>query len=156
MTQRRVLRAAAAALALLIAAWPGIPAGECDPPAPVAETAAPAAPAAETAAPATETAAPAAPAAEQPFREFKLYVQNWAWDPSTLRVAVGTKVILYIQSFDASRTFELKEFGVKVPLPEGKTVKAEFLADREGTFTWRCSRPCGDGCAKLKGTFIVH
>ena len=152
MTQRRVRWAAAAVLALLVAAWPGIPAGECDPPVPAAETA----PATETAAPATETAAPAAPAEDQPFRDFKLYVQDWAWDPSTLRVGVGTKVILYIHSFDASRTFELKEFGLKVPLPEGKTVKAEFLADRAGTFTWRCGRPCGDGCAKLKGTLIVH
>ncbi len=58
----------------------------------------------ETAAPAPEPPAPPAPAAEAPFREFKLYVQNWAWDPETLRVAVGTRVILYVHSFDASRT----------------------------------------------------
>lgn len=88
-------------------------------------------------------------------REMNLYVEKWKWSPETIRVPKGTHLILHITSFDASRAFSLKPFGVKAPLKQGDSVTVEFDADKEGTFTWTCSRPCGDGCPKLKGTLIV-
>ena len=65
-------------------------------------------------------------------------------------------MILHIESLDALRSFALKDYGIKVPLPENERVTVEFDADREGTFEFKCGRPCGNGCAKLRGTLTVH
>lgn len=102
--------------------------------------------------------APAAPpaVAQRPVREFNLFVKEWAWEPGNLRVAKGSHVILHIESLDALRSFVLKDYGVKAPLPENERVTVEFDADKEGTFEFRCGRPCGNGCAKLRGTLTVH
>jgi len=108
---------------------------------------------------AEETApSPATPpaAVQRPVREFNLFVKEWAWEPGNLRVAKGSHVILHIESLDALRSFVLKDYGVKAPLPENERVTVEFDADKEGTFEFKCGRPCGNGCAKLRGTLTVH
>ena len=101
---------------------------------------------------------PASPpaAVPRPVREFNLFVKEWAWEPGNLRVAKGSHVILHIESLDALRSFVLKDYGVKAPLPENERVTVEFDADKEGTFEFKCGRPCGNGCAKLRGTLTVH
>jgi heme/copper-type cytochrome/quinol oxidase subunit 2 len=99
--------------------------------------------------------APAAKGAMQ-TRKIKLEVEKWTWSPDTIKVKRGTHVVLDVYSRDASRALELKAFGVKAALPQGETVRVEFDADRAGTFPWRCARPCGDGCARLKGSLIVE
>jgi heme/copper-type cytochrome/quinol oxidase subunit 2 len=97
----------------------------------------------------------AAPGAE-PVREVNLYVEEWRWLPDIVTVPRGTRVVLNVQSLGASRSFSLAAYKLKVPLPQGKTVRIEFLADRAGTFAWSCGRPCGDGCAKLRGKLLVQ
>jgi len=105
---------------------------------------------------AAEPAAPApAKAAPRPTKRFHVDAEKWSWTPDTITVKKGTHVILEVSSGDASRALELKDYGIKVSVPQGEVVRAEFDADRAGTFPWRCSRPCGDGCAKLKGKLIV-
>ena len=110
------------------------------------------------AAPRAEDAPAPPPAAQQarPVREFNLFAKEWTWDPQTLRVKKGSHVILHIESLDGARSFALKPYGLKVPLPEGERVTVEFDADQEGTFEFKCGRPCGNGCAKLRGTLTVH
>lgn len=93
--------------------------------------------------------------AQTQVREMNLYVEEWKWTPDTIRVAQGTHVVLHIRSFDASRTFSMKGYKLKVPLPQDQVQTVEFDATRKGTFPWTCERPCGNGCAKLKGTLIV-
>jgi len=108
---------------------------------------------------AEETAPSPAPppaAVQRPVREFNLFVKEWTWEPGNLRVAKGSHVILHIESLDALRSFVLKDYGVKAPLPENERVTVEFDADKEGTFEFKCGRPCGNGCAKLRGTLTVH
>jgi heme/copper-type cytochrome/quinol oxidase subunit 2 len=105
--------------------------------------------------------APAAPAkppaaeAKRPVREFNLFVKEWTWEPATLRVKKGSHVVLHVESIDGARSLVIKELGVKAPLPEGERVIVEFDADRAGTFTFACGRPCGNGCAKLRGSLVV-
>jgi heme/copper-type cytochrome/quinol oxidase subunit 2 len=90
-----------------------------------------------------------------PVKEFRMDVENWRWVPNTLRVTVGTKVVLRIKSYDATHRFDLKEWGLKVVLPQDETTTIEFVADKVGTFKFRCGRPCGDGCPKIRGKLIV-
>jgi heme/copper-type cytochrome/quinol oxidase subunit 2 len=112
----------------------------------------------EPAAPAAEApAAEQAPAAEEaPVKFIKLYVQEWKWTPSEIRVPLGTKVRIEAFSYDSSRRFDLKAYKLKVALPQDEPVTFEFVADKAGKFRWKCGRPCGNGCAKLTGTLIVE
>ena len=95
-------------------------------------------------------------AEELPQKTIKMIASNWRWQPDVIRVAVGTRVRIEFQSFDASHSFVLKGFGVKEPLPQGKPGLVEFVADKPGEFRWRCGRPCGNGCAKMGGKLIVQ
>ena len=107
--------------------------------------------------------APAPPAAEaepeaeaRPVKQIKMYAESWKWTPSTIRVTEGSLVRIHFVSRDASHAFELKDYGVEVPLPQDTTADVEFVVDRVGTFKWKCSRPCGNGCAKMRGKLIVE
>ena len=92
---------------------------------------------------------------EMPVLEMKVYAGNWSWDPNLIRVRKGTRVILHIQNRDAPHSFWLKAYRLKVALPQDKTTTVEFVADKAGEFLWRCGRPCGNGCAKMRGTLVV-
>jgi len=98
---------------------------------------------------------PAAPD-ERPVKEIRMVAQNWSWAPAVIRVKRGTKVVIHFESYDASHSFVLKAYKLKVPLPQGRTAEVEFVADEVGEFDWRCGRPCGDGCPKMRGTLIVE
>jgi heme/copper-type cytochrome/quinol oxidase subunit 2 len=92
---------------------------------------------------------------EIPVKKVKMYARNWKWTPDEIRVKQGTRVIIDFISEDASHGFELKGYKIKVNLPQDKRGHVEFVADKVGTFRWRCSRPCGNGCAKMTGKLIV-
>ena len=80
---------------------------------------------------------------------------EWGGDglqpPETVQAATEA----YFHSEDASHGFELKAYKIKVNLPQDKRGHVEFVADKVGTFRWRCSRPCGNGCAKMLGRLVV-
>jgi len=105
----------------------------------------------------SETETPAGPdmRGEGPVKKVKMYARNWDWTPDEIRVKLGTRVIIDFVSEDASHGFELKAYKIKVNLPQDKRGRIEFVADKAGTFPWRCSRPCGNGCAKMTGTLVV-
>ena len=95
-------------------------------------------------------------AAEQPVKVIKMYAENWKWRPEVIRVTQGTLVKIKVENIDATHRFDLKAYKLKVHLREDTTTEFEFVADRVGTFPWRCGRPCGDGCAKMRGKLIVE
>lgn len=111
-----------------------------------------------TVAQATDEAEQNTPPAEasEPVKTIKMTAENWKWTPKVIRVAEGTRLRLEFQSWDASHSFELKAYKIKVPLPEDSTAVKEFVADKKGEFKWRCGRPCGDGCAKMVGKLVVE
>ena len=93
---------------------------------------------------------------EAPVKQIKMYAENWKWTPNVIRVPQGTKVVIDFVSRDASHSFVLKAYRIKVKLPERSETRFEFVADKAGEFRWRCGRPCGNGCAKMTGKFIVE
>ena len=90
-----------------------------------------------------------------PTKLIKMQARNWFWDPEQIRVKQGTRVVIEIDSYDAPHAFQLKDYGIKVNLPQDKKTRVEFVADKVGEFSWRCSRPCGNGCPKMRGKLIV-
>ena len=107
---------------------------------------------------AEQPAGPATPpsAPERSMKYVNLFVEEWRWTPDTIRVKKGQHVVLQIESMEGKHAFFLKAYNLDVPLEEGHRVKVEFDADKVGKFPWKCSRPCGDGCAKLRGTLVVE
>ena len=114
---------------------------------------APASAAQESAPPATPPTAAAEP--ERPIKRIRMYAENWKWTPRTIRVTAGTRLVIEVQNIDSPHRFDLKALGVKVQLPEDSRITIEFVADKPGTFRWRCGRPCGNGCPKMTGKLIV-
>jgi heme/copper-type cytochrome/quinol oxidase subunit 2 len=93
---------------------------------------------------------------EQPVKQIRLYAENWKWIPNKIHVKQGTLLKIEVRNSDAPHRFDLKEYDLKVPLPEDETIHFEFVADKVGTFRWKCGRPCGNGCPKMRGELIVE
>ena len=88
-------------------------------------------------------------------KEFTVRAFQYGFEPNILEVNKGDKVIITGYSSDVPHSLTLSEFNVDLKLnnPEKKTV--EFIADKTGTFTFRCRVPCGHGHSTMQGTFIV-
>jgi cytochrome c oxidase subunit 2 len=55
--------------------------------------------------------------------------------------------------------FRLDAFGIEVDMPLDaldNIVLVKFVADKTGTFTFRCSNECGPGHDDMKGTLVVN
>ena len=89
-------------------------------------------------------------------KEFSLTARKWGFEPSTITVKQGDKVKLRITSVDVTHGFTLREFGINTVLSPSKTIEAEFVADKSGTFTFFCSVPCGVGHTGMNGKLIVE
>ena len=104
---------------------------------------------------AQQTDPPDAERDEAPTKVIKMYAENWKWTPKVIRVQQGTRVVLKFESYDAPHSFVMKGYGLKIPLPQDSKKEVEFVADKPGTFRWKCGRPCGNGCPKMTGKLIV-
>ena len=88
--------------------------------------------------------------------EFNMIAKQWEFDPGTITVSRGDKVILHIKSVDVTHGFALPDFGISQILEPGKEVTIEFIADKKGTFTFFCNVPCGSGHLSMRGTLVVE
>ena len=95
-------------------------------------------------------------AATGEVKEFTMTAKNWDFSPSTIMVHQGDTVKLHIKSIDVPHGFILPDFGINQDLPPGKTVDVEFVADKAGTFPFRCSVFCGSGHREMIGQLVVQ
>lgn len=96
------------------------------------------------------------PAPEPAVKEITITAKKFEYQPNTITVNQGDIVRLRITAKDVVHGFGLPEFGVKVELPPGKTVEVEFVADKKGTFDFRCVVRCGSGHRTMKGKLVVE
>lgn len=79
--------------------------------------------------------------------------------PNTLRVKMGQKVKITFVSRDSSYSIKMKDFGIKAKVSQKKPVVVEFIADKKGTFEFRCARTFGIKRyrkSQMNGTIIVE
>tara|TARA_Y100000310_G_C20284077_1_gene623985 strand:- start:45 stop:497 length:453 start_codon:yes stop_codon:yes gene_type:complete len=93
---------------------------------------------------------------EQEIKEFDITASNWKFEPSTINVNKGDKVILHIVSTDVEHGFAINEFNIDVNLKPGQTVDIEFIANKKGEFLIFCNVFCGIGHSDMEGTLIVN
>lgn len=94
---------------------------------------------------------------EDGTREFRIVAERFQFTPSEIEVERGERVRLVFTSDDTTHGVAIAGYGVWETIPprgRGETV-VEFVADRPGTFTFRCAHLCGAGHAMMRGTLEV-
>jgi len=86
----------------------------------------------------------------------KILQDQWKWEPDTIRVNPGDRVVLHIFNEDAyDHGFAIDVFGVNKRLFPKSTTTVEFTPSIPGKFNFYCSVPCGQGHYDQIGTLIV-
>lgn len=91
------------------------------------------------------------------IKEFTIEMKQFSFTPHTITVQKGDTVRLTLTSKDVSHGFAIDEFGINSgPVAKNQQKTVEFIANKAGTFTFRCSVVCGSGHSSMKGTLIVE
>ena len=88
----------------------------------------------------------------------RIYVvaERFSFTPARIRVAQGTTVELILQSEDTLHGFKIAELGVDVKIPARGELRVVLQLDKQGKYTFECSRPCGAGHNMMRGTLVVE
>jgi cytochrome c oxidase subunit 2 len=91
-----------------------------------------------------------------PPRAFEMIASRFSFEPETLEVTEGERVRLTLRSSDTEHGFSVRKLNLKVAVPKtGEPVTVEFVADKAGTYEFKCSEYCGSGHGRMKGRIVV-
>jgi len=76
-------------------------------------------------------------------RHITIDASQFEYSPSTITVNQGDVVQIQLVSDDVTHGFYLDSYGVSTVAPPGHPNMVQFVADRVGTFRFRCSHTCG-------------
>lgn len=88
-------------------------------------------------------------------RVINMTAKQFAFNPARIEVNQGDTVEIHLVSQDVTHGFQIPEYNVNVKVSEGQPNIITFVATKKGTFTYKCSVPCGPGHLNMKGTLIV-
>lgn len=86
--------------------------------------------------------------------EIAVTANDFAFDPDTITVRIGTNVAIVLTSVDTRHDFTIDELDAHVSAGPGETSKGGFHAAPPGRYTFYCSEP-GHREAGMEGTLIV-
>jgi len=89
-------------------------------------------------------------------KKFSMIAKQWVFEPEIITVNKGDTVRLLIESIDVDHGFGLSSFGINERLKSGETVEVEFVADKVGEFSFRCTVSCGSGHGGMDGKLVVE
>lgn len=89
-------------------------------------------------------------------KTFQITARSYEFSPDIIRVNQGDKVVLNVTATDKDHGFGIKALNIDRRLPKGKTVAIEFLAEKKGEFTVRCTRFCGFGHFGMKAKLVIN
>ena len=82
--------------------------------------------------------------ATQPtLRTFRVEASQYAYAPAILAVNPGDTVTIELVSTDVVHGLYLDGYGVSVTADPGQTARLTFIADKSGSFRFRCNVTCG-------------
>jgi cytochrome c oxidase subunit II len=95
--------------------------------------------------------------ADPPVKSFDVAASRYKFDPETIEVDQGDRVVLKLKSLDVAHGFAVKEFKAEAAIPKGgEVVTVEFVAQKAGTYAFECSEYCGRGHKGMKGKLVVR
>ena len=76
-------------------------------------------------------------------RTFRIDARQFAYSPSELKVNVGDWVTIELVSKDVVHGLYVDGYGVSAEADPGQPATLSFIADKTGSFRFRCNVTCG-------------
>lgn len=76
-------------------------------------------------------------------RAFVIEARQFSYSPSELKVNPGDTVTIQLVSTDVVHGLYIDEYDLSVEADPGQTVSLTFVADKPGSFRFRCNVTCG-------------
>lgn len=83
----------------------------------------------------------AAPASQE--RTIRIEASQFQFDPGVIHVRRDERVTIELVATDVVHGLYLDGYGLELSADPGQTARLTFVADRPGTFRFRCSVSCG-------------
>ena len=77
-------------------------------------------------------------------RVIRVEASTYQFTPEEISVNPGDRVTIELAATDVVHGFSLDGYDFSITAEPGKTVSKTFVADKSGTFRFRCSVPCGN------------
>jgi heme/copper-type cytochrome/quinol oxidase subunit 2 len=82
-------------------------------------------------------------AAAPASRTFRIEASQFAYSPAELQVDPGDHVTIELVSTDVAHGLYVDGYGVSAQSDPGQTARLTFIADRPGSYRFRCNVTCG-------------
>src|SRR5512144_1835215 len=76
-------------------------------------------------------------------RIFQMDARQYAYSPAELKVNAGDTVTIHLVSNDVVHGLYMDGYGVSVEADPGQTATLTFVANKTGSFRFRCNVTCG-------------
>ena len=76
-------------------------------------------------------------------RHFRIEARSFAFTPSVITVSPGDRVTIDLAAMDVVHGLSIDGYNLSVTADPGQTARLTFVANRAGTFRFRCSVACG-------------
>jgi heme/copper-type cytochrome/quinol oxidase subunit 2 len=76
-------------------------------------------------------------------RTFRIDARQFAYSPSELKVNAGDTVTIQLVSTDVVHGLYVDGYDISVEADPGQTATLAFIADKPGSFRFRCNVTCG-------------
>lgn len=88
-------------------------------------------------------------------RTFRIDARQFAYSPSELKVNTGDTVTIQLVSTDVVHGLYMDGYDISVEADPGQTATLTFVADKPGSFRFRCNITCGAMHPFMIGKLIV-
>jgi len=88
-------------------------------------------------------------------RTFRVEAHQFAYSPLELKVNPGDTVTIQLVSTDVVHGLYIDGYGISVEADPGQTTTITFVADKPGSFRFRCNVTCGAMHPFMIGKFTV-
>ncbi|MGB9590958.1 MAG: cupredoxin domain-containing protein [Candidatus Kryptoniota bacterium] len=95
------------------------------------------------------------PAGEPKEHTFRLEARQFAYSPSELRLNPGDAVTIQLVSTDVVHGLYIDGYDLSLEADPGQTATLTFVADKPGSFRFRCNVTCGAMHPFMIGKIIV-
>lgn len=77
-------------------------------------------------------------------RTYRIEASRFAYAPAVLTANPGDRVTLELTATDVVHGLSLDGYNLEVSADPGQTARLTFVADRQGSFRFRCTVTCGN------------
>jgi cytochrome c oxidase subunit 2 len=96
------------------------------------------------------------PPVMQGQRVVDVTAKNFEFQPNVIHLKKGENVAVRLHSTEGTHGFGSRDLGINVTVSEGQTVLVTIPTDKAGTFSFRCTVPCGPGHMDMTGTIVIE